>query len=119
AELTLAEERLPFKRTYRLGAAYQSPFFEGTVRSLGVAVDYVGDPGLAKDNGLVAHYRLGVQMELGEMIALRSGIRGGHPTFGGGLHFDFVQIDYAYYNIDEPGLPGGWHHTIQITLGSF
>lgn len=119
AELTLANERLPFKRTYRLGAAYQSPFFEGTVRSLGVAVDYVGDPGLAKDRGLAAHYRLGLQMELGDTIALRGGMRGGQPTFGGGLHFEFMQIDYAYFNVQGPGLPEGWHHTIQITLGSF
>ena len=119
AELTLAEERLPFKRTYRLGAAYQSPFFEGAVRSLGVAVDYVGDPGLAGDRGLASHYRLGMQMELGERIALRGGLRGGQPTFGGGLHLDFMQMDYAYYHMQEPGLPEGWHHTIQITLGSF
>lgn len=119
AELALAEARLPFQRTHRFGAAYQSQVFKGPVRSFGLAVDYVDDPGLAADDGFASSYRIGLQIELGDNIALRGGLRQGHPTVGGGLHFDFMQIDYAYHNLQEPGLPAGWHHAIQITLGSF
>ncbi len=118
AETALARERLRRRPSYRVGVAYTTPP-DGPLARTGVALDYLHDPGLAPGNAAADHLRLGVQLGLSRDLALRAGLNRSRPSVGAGLRLPFATFDYAYHHVRERGLPHGWNHTLQVTLGSF
>ena len=112
-------ELVSVERTDRLGAAFTLPA-RGALAGTGIAIDYLQDPGLTTGDDLSDHLRLGGQLAIDRAVVLRAGLNRGKPTGGIGLRLmQSMAIDYAYHHVQERGLPPGWTHTVQITLGSF
>ncbi len=121
-EVALAQERYQLRSSFRAGVAYLLPTLGGPVKETAFALDYVGYQGAAADQPLLGRLALGVQTKLGKALSLRTGLNQGYTTLGAGLQLSFARIDYAYYGSELGRLPGqapGWHHRVQLSLGSF
>lgn len=124
ADLAAEEEALAnalygVEPSYRIGAAYMAPgIVPGVFKNTGITVDYLwyADPRVAQEK--LAHLHIGAQAQIGFAV-LRTGLNGGYTTFGGGLHFGFVTLDYAYYGVEQGRFPGqlaSWSHSAQIAF---
>ena len=58
---------------------------------------------LEKTLGRSVRIRAGLEMAFYRQFSLRLGYDDGRPTFGAGLLYDFVRLDYAYENIEYFG----------------
>ncbi len=127
-EIAQLEERFnarQTKPTYRIGAAYRVPLPPSTraiVDKVTIATDYVSASTSEYDQTTGAHFRIGVGAEIGDMLSVNSGYSQGYPSFGASLSMRVVQLEYAYFGIEDgrsPGQLGRFNHQIQLRFGLF
>ena len=122
AEVTEARNRYELSPSYRMGLAYTVPSVAGLLQETGLALDYVAYADPLIEQSTLAHLRMGIQSKVGRVLALRLGLNQGYTTFGAGLHFGYVRLDYAYYGIEEGRIAGqipSWNHSLQLAIGLF
>ena len=122
AEIAEARSRYELSPSYRMGLAYTVPSVAGLLQETGLALDYVAYASPLIEQSTLAHLRMGVQSKVGRVLALRLGLNQGYTTFGAGLHFGYVRLDYAYYGIEEGRVAGqvpSWNHSLQLAFGLF
>lgn len=106
--------------SFRFGVGYTLPKLPGgLLDETGITLDYVGTQNPALDQAFFAHLRVGAQARV-KFFSLRAGLNQGYPTVGGGLSLGFVDIDYAYYGVEQGRYPGqlpSWHHAAQLRFG--
>ena len=121
-EEALANERYALYPSYRAGLAYMASSFLSVFGETGLALDYLGYDRPLIDQSFLAHLRLGAQMRVGEIAAVRAGLSQGYPSVGAGLELGFVSLDYAFYGFEEGRLPGqvpSYNHTLRLAFGLF
>lgn len=120
-EIALAESRYQPISGYRMGLAYVLPHLAGPLRETAFALDVTHFEHEVND-AFLSRLNMGVQTSLGRHVFLRSGLNQGYTTVGFGFQLPFVQIDYAFYGLEQGRLPGqnpSWRHRVQFLLGSF
>ncbi len=107
-----------YKQQVNLGAAVTRDFW---ITKALLAVDYndiSGNVGTDKDKGKRLH--MGVELKFPKILALRAGLKQGYMTFGAGLNFWLLKLDYAYYK-EEVGAYAGQRedarHVIELSMG--
>ena len=121
-EEALANERYALHPSYRAGLAYTAPSFLGLFGETGLALDYLGYKQPRVEQSFLAHLRLGMQVRVGRLLAVRAGLSQGYPTAGAGLELGFARLDYAFYGFEEGRLPGqvpSYNHTLRLAFGLF
>ena len=128
AEITALEERFnarESKPSYRIGAAYRVPVPPGAsavVNSVTIATDFVSASTSEYDQPTGAHFRMGIGAEIGRVLAIQSGYSQGYPSFGASIMLPVVELEYAYFGIEDgrtPGQLGRYNHHIQLRFGLF
>ncbi len=128
AEIAALEERFnarQSKPTYRIGAAYRVPIplrAQTVVNAVTFATDYVSASTSEYEQTAGAHFRMGIGAQLGGMFSLYSGYSQGYPSFGASVNLRFVDLEYAYFGIEDgrtAGQLGRFNHNIQIRFGLF
>lgn len=86
-----------------------------------LAMDYddiTGNVGTDKDKGKRLH--MGAEWKLPKILALRVGLNQGYVSYGAGLDFWLLKLDYAYYK-EEVGAYAGQRedarHVVELSLG--
>lgn len=106
--------------SFRLGVGYTLPKLPlKLIDESGVSIDYVGSESPHFDQAFFAHLRVGAQVRI-KVLSLRAGLNQGYPTAGGGLSLGFMDLDYAFYGMEQGRYPGqlpSWHHTFQLRFG--
>ncbi len=121
-EAATAQERYPIRSTMRVGVAYVLPGLGGPFKETAIALDYVQSQDPLVEQPLLGHLSLGLQTTMGKIFSVRAGLNQGYTTVGAGFNFSFVRFDYAFYGSEQGRLPGqaaSWHHSFEISLGSF
>ncbi|ARA94876.1 MAG: hypothetical protein D6685_12420 [Bacteroidetes bacterium] len=121
-ERMLAMDRYALHGSSRVGLAYTTPALGGLIKETGIALDYVGYRQPRIEQTFTAHLRMGVQARLSDLLALRLGLSQGYTTFGAGLRLGLLQLDYAYYGVEEGRIPGqvpSWNHSLLLTAVLF
>ena len=122
-EVALANQKYPLSASYRVGVAYTVPKLYGLLKDSGVALDYLDyTKPLSGRQALLTRFRIGAQTTVGNLLALRAGLSQGYTTFGAGLLLPVVQLDYAFYGVEEGRIPGqlpSWNHSLQLTISLF
>ena len=128
AEIAALEERFnarESKPTYRIGAAYRVPIPPSArvvVNSVTIATDYVSASTSEYDQPTGARFRLGIGADIGRILSVHSGYSQGYPSFGASLNLPIVQLEYAYFGIEDgrtAGQLGRYNHHIQVRFGLF
>ena len=126
-EVAALEARFNARRarpTWRLGAAYRVPLpteasvFEGVT----AAADYVSASTSEFEQPVEAHLRMGVHVAVTPLLTLRTGLRQGYPSFGTTLTLPAVQLDYAYFGVEDgrtSGQLGRYNHHLRLRFGLF
>ena len=120
-EEEFANEEFNLSPSYRIGAAYMLPGLStlGILKNTGIAVDYLWYSEPFIDQEPLANLHIGAQAQLAFLV-VRAGLNQGYTTLGGGLHLGFMNIDYAFYGMEQGRFPGqlpSWNHTAQISFG--
>lgn len=119
-DIALANEYFKVEPSFRLGVGYTLPKLPGgLLDETGVSIDYVGTQNPNLDQALFAHLHIGAQARV-KFFSLRAGLNQGYPTIGGGLSLGFMDLDYAYYGVENGRYPGqlpSWLHAAQIRFG--
>ncbi len=86
-----------------------------------LAMDYddlTGNVGTDKDKGKRLH--MGAEWKLPKILALRAGLNQGYVSYGAGLDFWLLKLDYAYYK-EEVGAYAGQRedarHIVELSIG--
>ncbi|MDX1421089.1 MAG: hypothetical protein R3181_14075 [Rubricoccaceae bacterium] len=128
AEIEALEARFNSRRghpTWRLGVAYRVPLpAEGTpaLDSVTLAADYVSASTSEFEQPIEAHLRAGIRVAVTRVLSLRTGIRQGYLSFGTTLVVPGVELDYAYFGIEDgrvPGQLGRYNHHLRLRFGLF
>jgi len=103
----------------RLGASYSLPVgFEFLVKNVVLALD-INEP-FDGDVTFFKKLHMGASAAALSFVRLRAGLNQGYPTFGVGLDFSVLQLDYAFYG-EELGQYAGqiprWNHLVRLQLG--
>lgn len=118
------DEQFDAPRTVKLGGAWLAPFNPGD-GELRLAYDLLllsdsdteSDADLGESKSLNARHHLGVEYDFRRLAALRLGYRAGYDSqdlsFGGGLHWQQFQFDYAFVPVHNDL---GNSHRLGITL---
>ncbi len=106
--------------SFRLGVGYTLPKLPlKLIDESGVMLDYVGSQSPHFDQAFFSHLRIGAQVKA-KMVSLRAGLNQGYPTIGAGVSLGFMDLDYAYYGMEQGRYPGqlpSWHHAAQLRFG--
>lgn len=101
--------------TFRLGAGYMLP---GPLSNTAVTLDYLWYSTPRVPQAIPAHLHIGAQAQFG-MARIRAGLNAGYTTLGGGLDLGVLELDYAFYGLEQGRFPGqlpSWHHSAQIAV---
>lgn len=121
-EQAFLRDRFQPLSTYRLGVSYIIPQTAGPLRETMLAADLVGAPEADLDRSVLTRFSLGAQTSVNDWLYLRTGVHQGQGTVGLGLRLPLLQLDYAYYGIEEGRFAGqlpSRRHRIQLVLGSY
>ncbi len=116
------QSRLQPLSSFRFGTAYIMPRLLPFLSETAVAFDVIGAPGSGLQRSFLTRICFGAQTSVNDWFFLRAGINQGYTTFGLGFKLLLVQIDYAYYGVEEGRIPGqlpSWRHRLQLVLGSY
>ena len=119
-DISAANSLFSVNPSFRMGFAYQLPSLPGgLLTESGVTLDYIGYQNPTIDQSFFAHLRVGVQAKV-KVFALRAGLNQGYPTVGAGINLGFMDLDYAFYGVEQGRYPGqlaSWHHAAQLRFG--
>lgn len=80
--------------------------------------DVAGSVGTDKDKGKRLH--MGAEIKFPKILALRAGLNQGYMSYGAGLDFWLLKLDYAYYK-EEVGAYAGQRedtrHALELSIG--
>lgn len=120
ADIDAANTLLAVEPSFRFGVGYTLPQIPGgLVKESGVSIDYVGNQRPDINQAFFAHLRVGAQVKI-KVLSVRAGLHQGYPTVGGGLSLGFMDLDYAYFGVEQGRYPGqlpSWHHAAQLRFG--
>ncbi|NNF58961.1 MAG: hypothetical protein HKN04_12050 [Rhodothermaceae bacterium] len=128
AEIAALEERFSGRSaspSFRVGAAYRVPvpsLSSVMLNGVTIASDYVSASTSEYDQPVGAHLRLGVNVEVGPVLAVRTGISQGYPSAGATLALPGVRLDYAFFGIEDGrtlGQLGRYNHRLVLRFGMF
>lgn len=109
--------------TWRVGAAYRVPLPVGAMfDGVTVAADYVSASTSEFEQPVEGHLRAGVRVAVTPVLSLRTGLRQGYLSFGTTLTLPGVQLDYAFFGIEDgrvPGQLGRYNHNLRLRFGLF
>ncbi len=107
-----------YKQQINLGFAVTRQIW---VMKTTMAMDYDdigGNVGTDKDKGKRLH--MGAEMKFPKILALRVGLNQGYLSYGAGLDFWLLKLDYAYYK-EEVGAYAGQRedarHVVELSIG--
>ncbi len=107
-----------YKQQINLGGAITRQLW---IMKTTVAMDYNdigGSVGTDTDKGKRLH--VGAELKFPKILALRVGLNQGYMTYGAGLNFWLLRLDYAYYK-EEVGAYAGQRedarHSLQLSIG--
>lgn len=107
-----------YKQQVNLGGAITRQIW---VMKTTLAVDYddiTGNVGTDTDKGKRLH--MGAEIKFPHVLALRAGLNQGYLSYGAGLDFWLIKLDYAYYK-EEVGAYAGQRedgrHTLELSIG--
>ena len=128
AEIAALEERFNGRSaspSFRIGAAYRVPvpsLSSVMLNGVTIASDYVSASTSEFDQPVGAHLRLGVNVEVGPVLAVRTGISQGYPSAGATLTLPGARLDYAFFGIEDGrtmGQLGRYNHRLVLRFGMF
>ena len=128
AEIAELETRFNGRKrpsTFRVGAAYRLPasVLTGTMlRGVTFATDYVSASTSEFSQPTSTHVRFGVNVEVGRVLALRTGLSQGYPSAGASVSLPGVRVDYAYFGVEDGrtmGQLGRSNHQLVLRFGKF
>ncbi|MBI5636970.1 MAG: conjugal transfer protein TraF [Nitrospinae bacterium] len=106
------------KQQINLGAAVTRDIW---IAKATLAADYndaAGNVGTDKDKGKRLH--MGAEIKFPKILALRVGLNQGYMSYGAGLDFWLLKLDYAYYT-EEVGAYAGQRedarHALELSIG--
>ncbi len=108
------------KTTLNLSVAI-SPEFFGKIGSHFLLEFHDATKNWDEDNDLGKRIHAGAEFNFfNNILAVRTGLNQGYLTFGAGLDFNILKIDYAYYTEEIGAYAGQWddsRHIITLSLG--
>lgn len=114
------------KPSLRIGAAYRIPFPAGflppAVSGTTVSADYVtaSTSEFAQNTGARLH--LGLGTNIGQVLAVRTGLSQGYPSIGASLKLPVFRLEYSFYGVEDgrsAGQLGRYNHYLQVRFGLF